>query len=534
MNTAFRSLVRSVAGALVVAILAVVASGLAAGPGAAKPPASLAKLLAADVAKPQTKAQRYRAVLRLMQELHVPVFTAAGKQLAPGARGLPRDFNLYDFQLRAVADGFGRTIGAEELAALFSTGGKRISAATASNTLLRGVRAAVARPSAPASTVGLLVRELGLRHRPASDPALNLAAGKLTLDPLQTLLIIADSSVRKGAARRVAAVDGAAGSPCEQTASFGERLLGVAGLPIGPALPIWKLVSLNHQLSLSTELTRTQGVHETHYGPPGHAPFAGRRLKIGIHAEVTEDFPDDIKCGYFFGEADTLPPKGPLRGAEVAWSYTGTFEQHFPQGNVPKRTDANGNAVMELGVKSEAVPGLGPVVRREGTIEAKVSPNLRAAPVALSQPWAVEYHRHLGFKFSGLKWRISLCCDGSPDFGVATYEVTHARKCSDNPLDPLWAVILHEVANWPGGGGPGYVHDGPVSGHWNPGGQITFDSAGFGPTPVITLTKTNGQWQASASTSVPVITVLNGGPVKVEEDLDNGAFTWDCSQVNPG
>lgn len=527
MNTGHRSALA----ALVVSVLAIMASGLAAAPGAAKQPASLAKLLAADVANARTNAQRYRAVLRVMQELHVPVFTAAGKQLVSGARGLPRTFNLYDFQLHAVADAFDRTIGAEEFARLLSSGGTQVSAGAARSTLLRGVRAAVARSSSPASTVGLLVRELGLRHRPASDLARDLPTGRLTLDPLQTLLVIADSSVRTSRARVLASTARTGDSPCEQSASPLERLLGVAGVPIGPALPIWKLVSLHHQLTLSTAVRRLQGaVSETHYGPPGHAPLAGRRLKMGIHAEITADFPDDIKCGYFAGDRDTLPPKGPLRGAQIAWSYTGTFEQHFPSGNKPERTDANGNAVIELGVRSEKFPGFGTVVRRKGTIVAEVFPNSRSDPVAISQPWAVEFHQPLGFKFSGLKWRLKLCCDGS-DFAFATYEITHARKCGGDPFASDWAVILHEVADWPGGGGPGYKHDGPVSGHWTPGGQIAFSGPGFGPTPVINLTQTNGQLQASAAGSEPDLTILNGGPVTVEEDRDNGAFTWSCSQV---
>jgi hypothetical protein len=144
----------------------------------------------------------------------------------------------------------------------------------------------------------------------------------------------------------------------------------------------------------------------------------------------------------------------------------------------------------------------------------------------LSQPWTVEFHGPRGFKFSGLKWRLWLPGDNS-----ATYEVTQARKCGDDPFAADWAVILHEVAYWPGGGGPGYKNDGPVSGHWTPGGRIVFFGAGFAPTPVIKLTQTNGQLQASVAGSDPGITILNGGPVTVQEDRDNGAFTWSCPEV---
>jgi hypothetical protein len=91
-----------------------------------------------------------------------------GKQLSPGSRGLPRDLILYDFQLRTVADSFRGLTSIDDFASLLSSAGKHVDPVLVRQTLLRGVQAAVQRQSSPASTVGLLVRELGLHHRPGT------------------------------------------------------------------------------------------------------------------------------------------------------------------------------------------------------------------------------------------------------------------------------------------------------------------------------------------------------------------------------
>src|SRR5262249_20673700 len=130
-------------------------------------PSALAKQLAAAVVQARTPAQRYAAVLSVMKALRVPVFTAQGKQLSIGGTGLPRGFNLYDFELHAVADSFQRTIGVADLARLLTAGGARADAESARRKLVSGVAASVATASSPKAALALLVRELGLRHRTA-------------------------------------------------------------------------------------------------------------------------------------------------------------------------------------------------------------------------------------------------------------------------------------------------------------------------------------------------------------------------------
>jgi hypothetical protein len=108
-----------------------------------------------------------------------------------------------------------------------------------------------------------------------------------------------------------------------------------------------------------TSVQSLLGVHQTHYGPAGHAPLAGRALEYGIHAEITEDVPDDVKCGYFHSALRPFPDKGPLRRSAVSWTDTGGLQLHG-QTKSDKLTDSNGNALFTFDPKNERLPGFGP------------------------------------------------------------------------------------------------------------------------------------------------------------------------------
>jgi hypothetical protein len=517
-----RQLILSATAALVIAA---VAGGSLAEGARTQTPAGLARQLAAKVAAARTDAARYQAVLDVMKALHVPVFTAAGTQLVQGGKGLPRDFNLYDFELRALAHSYLQTISVEAFARMLSSVGKRVTAAAAGHALAQGVRASVARPSSQASTVGLLVRELGLRHRPASDLMRGVSADRTTLDPLQTLLIIADTAVRAPAASRVpASAGGDRATPCEGTTDPSGSPLG-AGALLGPVYLAEATIAIWMKWT-SLELSTIKGLPNlTHYGPRGHAPFAGRQMRFGVHAEITTDVPESLKCGYLRVQGRQFPPKGPRPGTRVLWFTTGELEKHGTVSAGDRFTNEKGDAFLTFTPKNEPFPAFGSVKEAAGMVITRTPGGAYVPTRSVRTTWFVEYHRPDGFKFSGLKWQLSL------PGGSATYEVTHARKCGDDPYAPKWAVMMHEVADWPGGGGTGVHRNGPASGHWTPGKPIEMEGGAFGPTPVINLTQTNGQLQASIAGSEPNLTILDGGPVTVQEDRDNGAFTWSCPEV---
>src|SRR5262249_2018580 len=151
--------------------------------------------------------------------------------ISPGVRGLPASFALYDFQLQAAADSLGRhdSISIAGLAQLYAQSGSSVDGGALARSLLAGIRGAAAKPGAPASLLGMIVRDLGLRHRPAIDLAKGVTA-TTSLDPVQALLIAADSAAHaRGGGRVLTVATRAAGAPCQ-----GPTQPGTAPAPVGP------------------------------------------------------------------------------------------------------------------------------------------------------------------------------------------------------------------------------------------------------------------------------------------------------------
>jgi hypothetical protein len=385
-----------------IAVLAVGGSTAAAGTEATSPP-NLAKQLASGVAKARTDGQRYTAILRVMKELRVPVFTAQGRQLVPGGSNLPKGFNVYDFLLRAAASSYSRKSSIEDFAALLSAGGKRVAPGQLRQALIAGVRAAAGKPMSSGSIVGLLLRELGLRQRPAYDLATNVPASRLTLDSLQTFLLVIDGAARPGtaAAYRVTERFGnPTSTPCRGETSSSPSPLGSG--------PPWSLGQTRGALLIAFWLRRaaiqltalnTTPVWPAHYGPPGHTGIAGQERRLGVHAKVTEDLPDFARCGqaqdYLRSLRREFPPKGPYPDLRLDWLTTGEIAKHGTI-TADRRTNAEGNAFFSFKPKGERFPGFGAVKRRDGLVIA------RRDGQSIAQGWEVEFHKPRGFTFSGL------------------------------------------------------------------------------------------------------------------------------------
>jgi hypothetical protein len=251
-------------------------------------------------------------------------------------------------------------------------------------------------------------------------------------------------------------------------------------------------------------------------------------MRFGVHAEMTVDVPDSLKCGYLRVQGRQFPPKGPRSGTGVLWFTTGELERHGTV-SADRVTNGNGDAFLTFTPKNERFPGFGAVKPAAGDIFARTPGNAYIPTSSVRTTWFVESHVP-GFKFSGLKWRVVLC--NPPDVCLATFEVTHARKCGDDPFGANWVLILHEVTDWPGGAGPGYHYNGPRSAHWKPGERIVIEDSPIKDAPIVNLAGTPpSSLQASVADDEPAMEILSGGPVRVEEDLDKGAFKWSCSEV---
>lgn len=182
---------------LIVALVA--GSALGASPAAAAPDQSVvAKRLAGELAEARTAKARYRALVGVMRELGIAVVTVSGRPLVVTPEpGYARRFQLYDFELRALAGqlGRGQTATFSEVAATLTRSGLALGpdvpfpADLLSESVTEAVAEALARPRRGSSLLALLVRRLGLAR--GYDLARN-AAVDTQLDPLQAWLVAAD------------------------------------------------------------------------------------------------------------------------------------------------------------------------------------------------------------------------------------------------------------------------------------------------------------------------------------------------------
>ena len=524
-------------------------------------PASAARTAALRLAQAKTPAARYQALVAAMRTLDLRVYTSAGKVLVPGTRDLPRDFHLYDVELRILAGAYERGQGTtltelgQQLAQIGVTaddsplGPETIAAGLAST-----VRSAVARPSARSSLVPLLVRELGLRR------GVDLARGvppTARLDPLQTLLVLADVSVgvakRFPVLRAVSAVDG---GPCSGqganaaggASSFGQLLLGLIK-QVGPVIKIvtasaWPFHGVLLAYSVHVE-ARSPELQQTHYGPGGHHAGAGQELRFKVLVRMRDDVGEILlSCGPLAGLK--FPGQGPIPGVAMLWEQAeSSLQAHGTVAYDPAdgKTGPDGTATLVFTPKDEKVPSFGLERDARGVVNgtALYQSAFGNIPGSLAQflvpkyagmAWQVTFHKPRGFKFAGLKWRLPLTN------GVSTFEVVHARHCGDDPfggpfLNGGWAVILHEVSSDPAVGG-GYHYDGLRSGYWTPGETIVGVNspvaARIAPGSAINLNLDASPMQVNVVGSSPGWQTLVA-TATVEEDLDNGAFPYSCAEV---
>jgi hypothetical protein len=430
-------------GCLIVIGAAACLTGLAAGGAAGSrsaSPSTLAAGLASRVSSAKTAGARYQAALAIANALRFPVFTAAGKALSPRSRALPPSFNLYDFQLRVAADSLGRRdlMTVAGLAQLYSQAGVKIDGATLARQLSAGVRATAAKPGSQASLLGLIVRDLGLHHRPAVDLARS-ATPTTQLDPLQALLIAADSAAhaRTGRALAVAAR--------REDACPGSTEPGTAPSPLaGSGNGIMRTLLLVQAQEITVVNTPSR---ETHYGPAGHAALAGKELRLGVKVVIKEKLPDAIRCGLLGGDRD-LPPPGPAKNRKIFWNALDLLKygtiQFEPE---DMATGGDGISTLVFKPKSEDFPGFGTEYKATGDVSATVGGPATAAVglLTVSQNWTVGYHKPRGFKFQ--LPMFSFLNTAGKDKATITVAV-QGRVCGDDPYGKSWDIT--ETVN-PGG-----------------------------------------------------------------------------------
>ncbi len=369
--------------------------------------ARLVAELAEQVAQAPTDADRYRAVIAVMQALDIGVYTGAGQAVVRGAEQGADDLYLYDFEVKGIAAALGRAERwsvsdlARELSAMgLHPDGRALAPAKLSDLLHAAVTTSLGQPEAAGSFVSLLVRELGLRHTPPVDLASGggtQALAEPRFDALQNALIILDITV--AILRDARATPGSADLPTttSEAKTLGARPQAVPAPPTSAARAAsgpcdfegngrsekWERLGerysgLMHELHLLTIafdtvldyfqailIGTTLDIHpasasvtNTHYGPEGnHSALLGRPnepLVFGIQVWMPVELEDAVvACGKLLGR--TFPKPGPVPEVPVSWTTIyedaagGGYEALKTHGTIIRedtKTNADGVALL--------------------------------------------------------------------------------------------------------------------------------------------------------------------------------------------
>lgn len=448
-------------GAVVAVVLAISAGST--GPGdAAVSQAAPARQLAAQIMAARTPAARYAALIRLLRTLHVGVYKPDGRAVIRGAERGSRDFYLYDFEVRALATALARhhVYRSDDVSSVFRAGKvaprghASINPATIGPALTGGVRYALAHPSQPGSLVPLVVRELGLRH--GYDLAKGVRPERLRLDAVQFELVVLDG-VLPGLRHTVRGFRVRAGTQTCPPFGGGPAdwiLSGITWQSLGGLTDhatVGRIVDLLQAVQLADVTVEVASVgpvlQATHFGPPGHAPDAGKELRFTMAVVSWTTYTGTTQCGVLAGIS---LPQSPIAGAAVHWqpgplAGLGTV-------TADDRTDSSGRASLVFRPKNEPKPGQGEVEVEAGLLTARPSfelipsspglSTLLAAAASVPATFLWQVSRHVvgrGWTFATeFDWHLF---EGITDRLVANVQVAlSGRVCSADPFAKPFAV----------------------------------------------------------------------------------------------
>jgi hypothetical protein len=467
-------------------------------------PAKQAAALVAKLSKARSDPARTRALTALATALQIGVYSGAGKRLVKGER---RGLYVYDWTLRGVAASFGRgeRVGLQDLSndlarkGLGPSADRGPSVELLRRSLVDDVKRATRKPRAKAATTGLLLRALGLKHRPRYDLAKSPRAEQIQLDAVQVFLLQADlasylahraqgkatasrlDAESAGVVRRIAVPARAAANPCEKLepilesvgaewsfagdvldklaktdpafAEFATRFGNVLNKVGAEALAKVGAILDGVQggaLAFSVDVTVLgTSAGETHYGHDA----AGKPLSFALKVVMLDDYGDAIvKCGRLAGFE--IPPKGPISGVDVIWvgklrklDLIGDLREHgtLSCGDANPcvtQTGADGVATLVFTPKQEALPGFGPVKTYHSTVDEvpryQSRFGSRAGTVAeflFPRGGPIAYEVSY-HQANGMKAHFTDSFRGTNYFGTHTYDL---RVCGSNPFGTAWS-----------------------------------------------------------------------------------------------
>jgi hypothetical protein len=437
-------------------------------PSIKEEPDIVAKRLAERVIGANRPAERERAILDIMKVLHIPVYSANGEMLTPRPRDLPSHFNLYDFELKIVADAFARNqmMTLDELTKVLSRVDQDLPVSSFRRALLTSIRARLKDP-AQTSLIAHLLRELGLRHRPLSYDLAKQVPRTLWFDPLQVFLLSLDAGVATQRINTKRAVPVEAPALTEQPSCWepidgvlnkialvGQVITDAWGVADDVKKIIFYPIDTIHGMALawSIDVKALNGSESTHYGPMGHFSDAGKKMRFSIRVVMRDDLPEQlISCGALLGW--DIPEKGPLQGIKVEWTRPAEFNDLRKYGTLaydPKdgNTGADGVATLIFTPNNEKFPGFGSTFGETGVVfgDAFYQTAFGNLPGQIAERlfeirkwgtihWRIDRHKPRGYSFSDLTQNFVYKIDKSKEKVVIKDNIS-GSVCGENPYDP--------------------------------------------------------------------------------------------------
>jgi hypothetical protein len=436
----------------------------------------VARTVAERLAGATTVREREQALLEAARALHLGVYREDGTPLLKGAERSDHDFLVYDFELSILAEALsrGETVDLAGFAELLSDlgirrGGSALQPGDLAQILVTGTQSALRSPTDPRAIVPLLVRELGLRARPAYDLAREAPLG-LRLDAFQRLLLVADVASRPSRSLAGSAVPGSHVPPRGCLNFSGDPNLNVSfggyewtGTTSPSSAAFQHAAILSEALRLRTSSAEGQ---ETHYG---HEQ-PGKALEFRVVLDMTVQVPREIRCGPLAGlriwdKGEVTDPDAVSWESEVK-APTGPPHPLDPRhGRVEQRVLVGGGdhgvRRFTFSPKTERVPNFGEERAAVGFVRAKLNYTFRVAgdtfTLGDSQTWPVKvaYHKPRGYKFPPVSFSFQVVNDNCTENlgGPCTVSDTlSGRICGEDPYgdgERPWEIRSTRVANYP-------------------------------------------------------------------------------------
>lgn len=387
-------------------VLVLLLVGLLAPQAQARSVKSQAAHLASAVAHAHSSRARRRAVTAVFKALHVAVITPKGRVLQRGSRSAAR-VQLYNFELSALAAQLGRheTRSLAQLTDALSTAGfhpsKGALPPSVMAQILQLAMKSVVRHPKGSALGALVVRDLGLDRKQGRVDLAKKIPGGAQFDPLQSTLIMLDfaSAVKtRGHASAAAGPGPRAGSAtlCSRAdlarkavqkalaakegdyagqaiRDIGSKKIGdeISGFELG-SFTVGDLKDLGGKIvdgvhgmllaySVRVEMT-PESLPVVHYN---HSSAEHNAVHLNVHVVMLDKYGDElIDCGNLIG--DKIPSQGGIPGIPIRWSLNGLFKHsafsYDPNASssfVQGQTDKNGNAKLDVPLRTELIPGRG-------------------------------------------------------------------------------------------------------------------------------------------------------------------------------